>query len=83
MERLDQQSRVARAQGYSAAFGERHIDVGSISAPVFGHTGELAAVLGLGFPIQRVGPDDVNRLGPVVAASARSASTALGAPVGW
>lgn len=80
MERLDQQSGVARAQGYSAAFGERHIDVGSISAPVFGHTGELAAVLGIGFPIQRVGPEDASRLGPVVAAAARSASAALGAP---
>ncbi|MEO7005802.1 MAG: IclR family transcriptional regulator [Terrimesophilobacter sp.] len=82
MAELDAQSAVARTQGFYAAFGERNIDVGSISAPVFGHTGELAAVLGIGFPTQRVGPDDVERLGPAVAAAAQAASVALGHPAG-
>lgn len=77
-EQLDRQSALARSQGYFAAFGERNPDVGSISAPVFDHSGRLAAVLGLGFPTQRVGPDDVGRLGPLVAEAARSASKALG-----
>lgn len=75
---LQEQAAVAREQGYYAAFGERHEDVGSISAPVFDHTGRLAGVLGLGFPTQRVGPNDVPRLGPVVAQAAAEASTALG-----
>jgi DNA-binding IclR family transcriptional regulator len=75
---LDKQSEVARSQGFYAAFGERNIDVGSISAPVFNHTGQLAAVLGLGFPTQRIGPADVSRLGPAVADAARAASAALG-----
>jgi DNA-binding IclR family transcriptional regulator len=73
----------AREQGFYAAFGERNIDVGSISGPVFGHTGDLVAVLGIGFPTQRVGPDDVGRLGPAVAAAARAASIALGHPSGF
>lgn len=75
---LDQQVEQARAQGFYAAFGERNSDVGSISAPVFDHTGELAGVLGVGFPTQRVTPADVERLGPAVSAAARSASLALG-----
>lgn len=77
-EHLEEQARVARSQGFYAAFGERNNDVGSISAPVFNHTGRLAAVLGLGFPTQRIGPNDVPRLGPAVADAARAASAALG-----
>ncbi|NKX53018.1 IclR family transcriptional regulator [Arthrobacter mobilis] len=75
---LDAQIEEARAQGYFAAFGERHEDVGSISAPVFDHKGNLAGALGLGFPTQRVRPADVQRLGPRVAQAAYEASTALG-----
>ncbi|WP_269045101.1 IclR family transcriptional regulator [Paenarthrobacter sp. Z7-10] len=75
---LDEQAQLARTQGYYAAFGERNKDVGSIGAPVFNHTGQLAAVLGLGFPTLRVGPDDVPRLGPAVAQAAQRASAALG-----
>jgi DNA-binding IclR family transcriptional regulator len=77
-EQLEEQARAARSQGFYAAFGERNSDVGSISAPVFNYTGTLAAVLGLGFPTQRIGPDDVPRLGPAVADAARAASAALG-----
>jgi len=77
-DKLDAQVSSARADGYFAAFGERNSDVGSISAPVFNHLGRLAAVLGVGFPTQRVGPDDVGRLGPEVADAAKAASAALG-----
>lgn len=75
---LDEQAEQARKQGFFAAFGERNSDVGSISAPVFKHDGKLAAVLGLGFPTQRITLTDVPRLGPIVAAAANTASTALG-----
>ena len=75
---LDEQAELARKQGFFAAFGERNSDVGSISAPVFRYDGQLAAVLGLGFPIQRVSSDDVPRLGPIVAAAGKTASAALG-----
>lgn len=75
---LDKQAEEARRQGYYAAFGERHSDVGSIAAPVFRHDGSLAAVLGLGFPTQRIGASDVERLGPVVTSATMRASDALG-----
>jgi len=75
---LDEQSELARSQGFFAAFGERNSDVGSISAPVFRYDGQLEAVLGLGFPTQRVSSADVPRLGPMVAAAGKAASAALG-----
>ncbi|GAB3535744.1 IclR family transcriptional regulator [Arthrobacter tecti] len=75
---LDHQVKQTREQGYFAAFGERHSDVGSIAAPVFNVSGTLVAVLGLGFPTQRVTMGDVDRLGPLVASAARAASHALG-----
>ncbi|MHA6969414.1 IclR family transcriptional regulator (plasmid) [Glutamicibacter bergerei] len=78
LEILERQVETAREQGFYAAFGERHEDVGSISAPVFGHRGALTGVLGLGFPTQRVGPNDVERLGPIIARYAVEASNALG-----
>ncbi|WP_422390840.1 IclR family transcriptional regulator [Arthrobacter sp. N1] len=78
LDRLRAQADEGRAQGYFAAFGERHEDVGSISAPVFDHSGRLVAALGLGFPTQRIGEEDVPRLGPVVAQAAASASSRLG-----
>ena len=78
LETLEAQAAVAREQGFYAAFGERHEDVGSISAPVLDHAGRLAGALGLGFPTQRIGPEDVPRLGPVVARAAAEASGALG-----
>lgn len=78
LDRLRKQVEITRTQGYYAAFGERHNDVGSISAPVFGHTGQLVSTLGLGFPTQRITEKDVPRLGPVVAQAAAEASMLLG-----
>ena len=78
LETLREQAAVAREQWYFAAFGERNQDVGSISAPVFDHAGRLACAIGLGFPTQRIGPADVERLGPVVARAGLEASRALG-----
>jgi DNA-binding IclR family transcriptional regulator len=78
LEILDRQTSTARAQGYYAAFGERNLDVGSISAPVFTHVGELAGVIGLGFPTSRVAPGQAASLGPVVTRAAENASQLLG-----
>lgn len=75
---LDRQIERARSQGYFAAFGERNADVGSISAPVYDYSGEFVAVLGVGFPLQRVTESDVERLGPAVARAALEASHAMG-----
>ena len=78
LERLDEQAAEAKRLGFFAAFGERNSDVGSISAPVFNHVGELAGVVGLGFPTQRVQRDDVEHLGPIVVDAAAAASKRLG-----
>lgn len=78
LEVLKPQVDTARMQGYYAAFGERHEDVGSISAPVFDHAGSLAGALGLGFPTQRVQPKNVDYLAPLVADAAADASGILG-----
>lgn len=78
MKELDEQIATARKQGYYTAFGERHPDVASISAPVFDHTRSLAAVIGLGFPTQRVTPEAVEHLGGPVMQAARDASELLG-----
>lgn len=78
LEMLDRQVATTRAQGYYAAFGERNLDVGSISAPVFTHVGELGGAIGLGFPTSRITPAHAARLGPVVARAAEDASRRLG-----
>ncbi|MCU1561044.1 IclR family transcriptional regulator [Mycetocola sp.] len=78
LEVLDRQAATARDQGYYAAFGERNLDVGSISAPVFSHVGELAGAIGLGFPTSRVTPGQAESLGPVVTRVAENASRLLG-----
>lgn len=78
IDELDKQVRQAREQGFAASFDERHEGVGSISAPVFDHAGELVAVIGIGAPTQRVTPADVDRLAPLVVSAARTASRELG-----
>lgn len=80
LDHLDAQAAATRAQGWCAALGERHLDVGSVAAPVLDHVGALAGVLGLGFPVQRVDEDAARALGPRVAAAAARASVLLGAP---
>jgi DNA-binding IclR family transcriptional regulator len=75
---LDEQLDEIRKLGYAASFEERDLGAASISAPVFGVTGELVAVLGIGAPTQRLSPSDVGRLAPEVVAAADDASRRLG-----
>ncbi|MFI6078633.1 IclR family transcriptional regulator [Actinoplanes sp. NPDC051343] len=75
---LDKQLEEVRDLGYAASFEERDSGAASISAPVFGMSGELVAVLGIGAPTQRLGPTDVGRLAPAVQAAAERASHQLG-----
>jgi IclR family transcriptional regulator, acetate operon repressor len=75
---LDKQLEEVRDLGYAASFEERDSAAASISAPVFGLSGELVAVLGIGAPTQRLGPTDVGRLAPAVQAAAERASRQLG-----
>lgn len=75
---LDKQLEEVRELGYAASFEERDTGAASVSAPVFGMSGELIAVLGIGAPTQRLGPTDVGRLAPAVQAAAERASRQLG-----
>ncbi|MFF3560793.1 IclR family transcriptional regulator [Streptomyces sp. NPDC002574] len=75
---LDDQLEEIRRTGFSATFEERDIGAASISAPVFGSTGEVVAALGIGAPTQRLTPADVGRLAPCVVEAAAEASRCLG-----
>ncbi|MBO0873690.1 MAG: IclR family transcriptional regulator [Pseudonocardia sp.] len=75
---LQEQMGQIRQAGYAASFEERDLGAASISAPVFGLTGDVVAVIGIGAPTQRMVPDDVPRLAPLVMEAARQASHRLG-----
>lgn len=75
---LDQQLEEIRRLGYASSFEEREPGAASVSAPVFGLTGELVAVIGVGAPTQRLTPSDVGDIAPKVVAAAEDASRRLG-----
>jgi IclR family transcriptional regulator, acetate operon repressor len=75
---LTQQVEQVRRAGYATSFEERDHGASSISAPVFGLTGDLVASVGIGAPTQRFGPSDVPRLAPVLVEAAKEASRRLG-----
>jgi DNA-binding IclR family transcriptional regulator len=75
---LDSQLEEIRELGYAASFEERDLGAASVSAPVFGLTGELVAAIGIGAPTQRLAPSDVARVAPLVVEAAEDASRRLG-----
>jgi IclR family acetate operon transcriptional repressor len=75
---LTEQLGQIRKAGYATSFEERDLGAASVSAPVFGVTGDLVAVIGIGAPTQRMAPSDVPRLAPIVADAASQASHRLG-----
>ncbi|MBM0224425.1 IclR family transcriptional regulator [Micromonospora sp. ATA51] len=75
---LTSQMKQVRRDGYAASFEEREKAAASISAPVFGLSGELVAALGIGAPSQRLTPTDVPRLAPLVIEAAADASRRMG-----
>lgn len=75
---LTEQLEQVRTDGYAASFEERDLGAASISAPVFGLTGEIVAAIGIGAPTQRLTPADVPELAPIVTEAAARASDRLG-----
>lgn len=75
---LTEQLTQIRADGYAASFEERDQGAASISAPVYGLTGEVVAAVGIGAPTQRLTPADVPHLAPLVVEAAALASHRLG-----
>ena len=53
---LDKQVREVRRQGWAEACKERERDLNALAAPVFGHGGDLVAILGVQGPATRMGP---------------------------
>jgi DNA-binding IclR family transcriptional regulator len=60
---------VVREHGYATVFGEREPDVNAIAAPIWGRSGELAAILGIQGPATRL-EDPTQLLAPLVEAAA-------------
>jgi IclR family acetate operon transcriptional repressor len=75
---LDEQLDEIRRTGHAASFEEREVGAASISAPVFGLTGELEAVLGIGAPTQRLTPANAAAFTRPVVDAALEASRLLG-----
>jgi len=75
---LDEQLARIRELGYAASFEERDVGAASVSAPVFTMGGELAAVVGIAAPVQRLLPSDVGEFAPRVLAAGREISRLLG-----
>jgi IclR family transcriptional regulator, acetate operon repressor len=75
---LTEQLEQVRMDGYAASFEERDLGAASISAPVYGLTGEVVAAIGIGAPTQRLSPADVPTLAPIVVEAAAQASHRLG-----
>jgi DNA-binding IclR family transcriptional regulator len=70
-----------RARGWASAEGEREPDLSALAAPVFGRSGELAAVLGLQGPASRMTAQRRAEVLPVLLEAASELSAALGGAV--
>jgi len=77
-ERLRRELRAIRRRGWAASSGERQPGVASVSAPVFGPAGEVAAVVSISGPASRIRPAAARRLAEPVLAAAREIERAIG-----
>jgi IclR family transcriptional regulator, acetate operon repressor len=82
IDELTDQLVAVRAAGFAASSEERDVGAASISAPVFGLSGELVAALGIGAPLQRLGAAELDKWAPAVVEAAADASRRLGGASG-
>lgn len=75
---LEIQFEQIRARGYSIDDRENREEIRSYAATVHDHTGAAVAAISVAGPVYRVSQDDDERLGGLVAATAREVSAALG-----
>lgn len=66
-----------RRRGYAHSIAEREPGVASVSAPVHGATGTVIAALSVSGPVERLGPSQARRLGPLVISAATDLSAAV------
>jgi DNA-binding IclR family transcriptional regulator len=76
---LERQLANIRRLGYATSSGEREPGVGSVSAPVLNHDGELLAVVSVSGPESRLGRSPGRRYAPAVIGAARDIELAVGA----
>lgn len=81
VERLEAQLEVVRRQGWAMTSEEREPGAASVSAPIYGHDGELRGVLGIGAPTQRLNKSTGKRWVAAVKVAANEASLRMGAPL--
>ncbi|HEX9124010.1 MAG TPA: IclR family transcriptional regulator [Actinomycetota bacterium] len=77
-ERLLEEVATVRLRGWAMSSGEREPGVASVSAPVFGPHGGLAAVVSVSGPHTRVGRFRARRYAPAVLAAAGEIQRSLG-----
>ena len=76
-EDLRRQLAQVRRRGWANSAGERQSGVGSVSAPVFGPSGELLAAISVSGPQTRLGRSTAKRYAAAVVAVSREISAAL------
>ena len=69
---------VIRNRGWAESVAEREAGVASVSAPVFGVSGDVSAAVSVSGPIARLGSNPGTRLAERVVAAAREIEEALG-----
>lgn len=74
---LLKQVREVRRQGWAEACEERELDLNALAAPVFGHGGDLVAILGVQGPATRMGADRRQEVLPSLLGAARELTRAF------
>lgn len=77
-ERFAHEVELARSRGWASSAGEREASVGSVSAPVVGPLGILAAVVSVSGPVTRMRRIDARRYVPAVLDAAKEIERAAG-----
>jgi DNA-binding IclR family transcriptional regulator len=69
-----------RQRGYATSFEETDLGAMGIAAPVYDHTGQAVAGMGIAAPLARIPPERVPEVAPLVIDASRQLSARLGAP---
>lgn len=77
-EELDRQLDQVRELGWAYSEGEREVGLNSVAAPVLGSGGRPEAALAIGGPSIRLTRAEAERVGPIVAATARAIAARMG-----
>jgi DNA-binding IclR family transcriptional regulator len=73
--------RAIRERGYATSFEETDRGAMGVAAPVYDHTGQLVAGIGIAAPINRLPPDQVPEIAPLILAAGQDLSQKLGANI--